>query len=433
MLGTTSAVTGSRPLRQRDFGLFWLGSSVNKLGTAVNGVVTPLFAVTALHADAFQVGLLTAATWLPWLLVGLPAGAWVDRLPRRPILLATSTLSTVFMLGLWTAARTGTATFALLLFVGLAVGVAGVFANTAGVVFLPSLVGPDRLTGANARLQASEAVALVAGPSLGGVLTGLFSPSLGLFLDAVSFAFSAVCLVQIRAEETTAPRGGRTRLAHDVADGMRLVWRDPLLRVMTANAAVANLAMTGTEGLAIVFLDRALHVSSTWVGALVASWGIGAAVGALVATRVAARIGSARTLLVATLAGSPFGFLVPLSTGGSGLVLFVVGALVPFVGVAMYNVVAGSFRQHYCAPGTLGRVTATMKCFLYGAAPVGAVMGGAMAVALGVRGALWVCMALNVVAAGLFLLSPVRRMRDLPVHRDRAPSDSVVVPAGHVA
>lgn len=408
-------VTAPSPLRQRDFRIFWLGSSVNKLGTGVNGVVTPLFAVTALHAGALQVGLLTAATWLPWLLVGLPAGAWVDRLPRRPILVSASTLSMLLMLGIWTAARTGTATIALLLFVALAVGIAGVFANTAGVVFLPSLAGPDHLTEANAKLQASEAVALVAGPSLGGVLAGLSGPSLGLLLDAVSFAFSAVCLVLIRCQERTPPSRRRNRLARDVAEGMRLVLRDPLLRVMTASAAVANLAMTGTEGLAVVFLKRTLHIGSSWIGVLVASWGIGATVGALAATRVAARIGSARTLLVATLAGSPFGFLVPLSTGGGGLVLFVLGALVPFVGVAMYNVVAGSFRQHYCAPGTLGRVTATMKCFLYGAAPVGAVTGGAMAAGFGVRGALWVTMALNVAAAYLFLFSPVRRMRDLPV------------------
>ncbi len=402
--------------RKRDFRLFWFGSSVNKLGTAVNGVVTPLFAVTTLHADTLQVSLLTAATWFPWLLVGLPAGAWVDRLPRRPILISTSMLSMVLMLGIWTAAQTGTATFALLLLVSLTVGIAGVFSNTASVVFLPSLVDRDQLTDGNAKLQASEAVALVAGPSLGGVVSGLYSPSFGLLLDAMSFAFSALCLTLIRSHDKTAPRGRESRLARDVAEGLRLVFRDPLLRVMTANAAIANLAMTGTEALAIVFLTRTIHVGSSWVGALVASWGIGAAIGALVATRVAARIGSARTLLVATLVGSPFGFLVPLSGRGLGLVLFVLGTLVPFVGVSMYNVVAGSFRQHYCAPGTLGRVTATMKCFLYGAAPLGAVLAGAIGAAFGVRTALWVTMTLNVVAAYLFLLSPVRRMRDLPVH-----------------
>lgn len=402
-------------VRQRDFGLFWLAESVTRVGTAVMGIVLPLFALDELHAGPVTVGLLMAATWAPYLVIGLQAGAWVDRLPRRPILIWASTLSSVAICTAVVAAWADVITLAQLLLTALVVGGAGVFASTASAVYLPSLVSREDLVEGNAKLQASESVALILGPSLGGVVSQIAGPSSGLLAGGIGFACSAVCLLFVRGRGEEVNRDPGTALLRQIIEGVRLVAGDTLLRVMTVTATLANLAMSANEAVMVVFLVRTVGVSASSVGLLLTCWGVGGLVGALLVRRVAAAIGTGRTLLATAVVTAPFGLLVPMTTAGAGLVLFVVGALVPSMGVAVYNTVSGTFRQSYCEPTTLGRITGTMRFVLFGTVPVGALAGGALAASVGPRDALWVAMAVNLVPAVVLLVSPIRRMRDLPV------------------
>jgi predicted MFS family arabinose efflux permease len=405
-------------LRQRDYGLFWLGESINRLGTAVVGVVLPLFALNSLHTGPVSVGLLMAATWAPWLLVGLLAGTLVDRMSPRPVLVAASVVSAVALTDLTVAAWAGVASVPLLLVVALLVGGAGVFASTASVVYWPSLVTRDDLVEGNAKLQASESAALILGPSLGGLISQAAGPATGVLAAAIGFACSTVCIVGIRRTDEPVAREAKTGLLHDIQEGVLIVARDALLRVMTVNATLANLAMSATEVLVVVFLVRTIGMSSGTAGLLLALWGVGGLIGALLARRVATSIGTARTLVVTAIFAAPFGLLVPLTTPGPGLALFAIGAIVPLAGVTMYNTIAGAFRQNYCTPETLGRVTATMKLMLFGAVPLGALLGGAMGEQLGPRGALWVTMTMGLLPAVLLLLSPIGKLRDLPVREN---------------
>lgn len=209
-------------------------------------------ALAALRASTFEVALLTAVAWLPWLLVGLPAGAWVDRLPKRPVMAVCNTVSMVVFASAPLAQLAGLLSMPYLLVVALAGGTAKVFFSVANRSYVPALVDREQLLAANTRLQGSESAAQVGGPRLAGVLAGVFGPVSGILADAVSFGFSALCLRAIRLREGSPAAGSRVRLRTQVADGLRFVTGDRYLRVLVAFGAVSNLALNGYASIQVV-------------------------------------------------------------------------------------------------------------------------------------------------------------------------------------
>ncbi|MFI6790734.1 MFS transporter [Nonomuraea sp. NPDC050383] len=413
---TSTAKTRFGLLRRRDFRLLWVGESVSSLGSSVTGVALPLVAVTVLDAPPLAVGVLAAATWLPWLLIGLPAGVWVDRLPRRRVMLAADWASMAAFLSVPIAAALGRLTIGQLIVVALAAGTAKVFFATAYRAYLPFLVdGPDLLE-ANAKLQGSEQVANLAGPGLAGLLAQLFSAVGGLIADAATFAVSAVCLIRIERRETPVRRP-RRRLRAEIRDGLLLVARDPLLRANTLYGCAANLALTGYTSLTVLFLVDDVGLGAGQTGLLIAATSLGGIVGAMVARPMAARFGSARAVLLGKAGLAPTGLLIPLAERGAGLALFVLGGVMIVAGVVAGNVVFSGFIQTYVPGELMGRVTSSVQMVNFGAMPLGGVLAGALAGALGVRAALWV-MLIGFALSGLILLAgPLRRLRDLPSGR----------------
>jgi MFS family permease len=400
---------------RRDFRRFWIGQTTSKLGSSVTSVALPLVAAATLDASTFQVALLAAAAWLPWLLVGLPAGAWVDRLPRRPVMLACDLASLLLFLSVPVAAGLGRLTFGHLLAVALGAGTASVFFQTAYQVYLPSLLNRDELADGNAKLQASEAAAQVGGPGVAGLITHLAGAVNALLADALSFLVSVLCLLSIRAREPRPERAHPdSTVRQEIGEGIRFVARDPYLRVLTVFGAVSNIGLIGYQAILVVFLIREVGVSPAVVGGLLAATSVGGVLGAASATALARRFGSARSLLVAELGAAPFGLLIPLTTPGPGLALTVAGGFVIGAGVAAGNVLKGSFRQTYTPHALLGRVTVSMQLVNYGTIPLGALLGGALGTALGVRPAMWIIVA-GLALTGLILLAgPLRRHRNLP-------------------
>jgi hypothetical protein len=193
-------MTGRRGglLRQRNFRLFWTGESISEVGNSVTIVVIPLVAIDTLHASTFIVTLLTAMVWLPWVIIGIPAGAWVDRLPLRPVMLASDAISVAVYASVPVAAWCGVLTVAQLIAVTLIAGAASVFFNSAYQVLLPGVVDEADLTEANAKLLGSREVAQIGGPGLGGLLAQAAGPVTGLLADAVSFAVSFCCLTAMQ-------------------------------------------------------------------------------------------------------------------------------------------------------------------------------------------------------------------------------------------
>jgi len=404
-------------LRHRDFRLLWTGETTSAVGTSISGVALPLVAVVTLHASALQVSALTAAAWLPWLAIGLPAGAWVDRLPRRPLMQVCNIASFLLLLSIPAAAWSGTLTIGHLLVVALLTGVASVFFQTAYQVYLPGVIGDDHLTEANAALQGSESVAQVAGPSLAGLLAQLAGAVSGLIADALSFLVSTVYLARVHAQDTPTTSDRRpTPLHSQIAAGLRFVRADPYLRVLTVFGAASNLALTGYQAILVVFLIRDVGVSPGVVGLLLSGMSVGGVLGAAGAGVLARGFGTAHGMLISELAAAPFALLIPLTKPGAGLLYVVVGGIGVGAGIVSGNVIKSSFRQTYTPRHLLGRVVVTMMFLNYGTIPLGALLAGVLAATLGLRATLWITASGLVLASLILLTGPIRRHRDLPSH-----------------
>lgn len=398
----------------RDFRLLWAGQSISDVGTAVSTIVLPLIAVVYLHASTFAIGALAAAQWVPWLIIGLPAGVWVDRSRCRPLMIGCDLLRAALIASVPVAAAFDRLGMPQLFVVAGLTGFVTVVFQVAYLSYVPILLDREDLTEGNAKLQGSSAVAQVVGPGVGGLLVQAFRAPFALVVDAASYLVSALAILAIRVREPEREPVEHRNLRREIAEGLSYVAADPFLRVLTIAPAVANFFFVGFEAINVVFLVREVHVAPATVGLLVGLVSLGSVVGAAIARSVGRWIGTARAVWLATLVTAPFGLLIPLTTRGAGLACYVVGNVVLLVGILIYNVTVSSFRQAYCPPEILGRVIATMRFVLFGTIPLGALAGGTLGSLLGPRDAVWVLLAGNVVPSLILLASPLRSLRDLP-------------------
>ncbi|MEU9123781.1 MFS transporter [Streptomyces sp. NPDC048506] len=420
--------------RHRDFRLLWCGETAGKFGAAVTTVTLPLVAVTTLRADPFAVGLLSASSWLPWLLIGLPVGVWVDRLRRRPLMVGSAAASLLLFTAVPVLARSGALDLGLLTTVALLTGAAAVLFQTAYSAYLPTLLTPDDQAEGNAKLHGSASAAQIAGQGAGGLLAQLAGAVNGLLANAATFLVALLCLLGIRHREPrpTTPARARRSLGAEIAEGLRLVAGDRWLRSLTLFGATSNLALMGYQSLLTVFLVREVGLAPGAVGGLLALAGTGGIAGALAVRRTAARLGTARAMLLYELAVPATALLIPLTTRGPGTLLFVVGGFGVSAGVVAGNILKVGFQQRYCPPPLLGRLVASSAFLNYGTLPLGALLGGALGSALGVRTALWITTAGVPLAALILLCSPVRTVRDLPARPTDRTTDRTATaqPAG---
>lgn len=263
----------SRPslLAHRDFRLLLVGQTTAQLGTQVSSVALPLLAVVGLGATAFEVGLVNAASTLAFALVGLPAGAWLDRGRRRPVLVASDLARAVFLATIPLAALAGVLSVAQLVVVSFAVGLARVFFDVGYRSYLPSVVGRHRVLAGNASLELVRASGQVVGPGLGGLLVGLVGAAAVVGVQAVTFVVSAVTLAAIGTSEPAAEPDPRPAvLGREVGEGLRFVWRHPLLRATAVASALSNVAFAVASAVAFLFWYRTLELPAVAVGLLVA-------------------------------------------------------------------------------------------------------------------------------------------------------------------
>ncbi|MFJ3955277.1 MFS transporter [Streptomyces libani] len=403
--------------RHRDFRLLWCGETAGKFGAAVSNVAMPLVAVSTLDASTFAVGLISACGWLPWLLIGLPVGVWVDRLRRRPLMLAAAALSMVLFAAVPVLARYGGLDLGLLIAVALLTGAAAVLFQTAYSAYLPTLLAPADQAEGNAKLHGSASAAQIAGQGASGLIAQLAGAVNGLFAHAATFLVALLCLLGIRHREPrpAAPEGTPRSLTGEVAEGLRLVAGDRWFRTLTLFGATSNLALMGYQSLTAVFLVREVGLAPGAVGGLLALASTGGIAGAFVVRRTAGRIGTARAMLLFELGFPCAALLIPLTSPGAGTLLYVAGGFGVSAGVVAGNILKVSFQQSYCPPPLLGRLVASSSFLNYGTLPLGALLGGALGSALGVRTAMWIMTAGVPLAALILLFSPVRTVRELPV------------------
>jgi MFS family permease len=406
----------SRLWRAPDFTLFWLGQTVSVFGSQITGTALPLAALLALNASALQVGVLAMLGTLPMLLVGLPAGAWVDRLPRRPILIAADLGRAALLLSIPVAFALRRLRIEQLYLVTLLAGALTVFAEIAGHAYLVALLPPDELVAGNSRLSTGEAVAEIGGPSLAGVLVQVIRAPFAIALDALSFLFSAGCLWRIATPEPPpTARSERPRLPREIAEGLRLVLTSPILRALAGCMGTFTFFGNFIGTLYALYAIRVLHLSPAVVGALVGLGGVSSLAGSLLAPRVLRWGGIGPVLIGAKLVSGLVGLLIPLA-GGPPLVAalcLAAGQLFGDAALTIHFIAQASLRQAAIPPRLLGRAHASMQVLERGAAPIGALLAGVLAQAISPRFALLIAV-LGMQTAVLWLVfSPIRHIRRL--------------------
>ncbi len=415
-------MTAPRPSlwHHRDFLRLWVGDSISQIGTAVSLIALPLLAIKVLDATPFEVGLLTTFETAAFLLVGLPAGAWVDRLRRRNVLIVTDIGRAALLGSLPLAWYFDLLTLPQLYLVALVTGVLTVFFDVSYQSYLPSLVGRDYLVEGNAKLEASRAVAQIAGPSIGGGLVQWLTAPYAIVVDALSYLWSAVWVGAISSREERPQKAPDRHLGREIREGLSFVLRHRLLRAITATTGMSNLFSTILNtAFIIVLADQAqLDLSAGTIGLVFTVGSVGGLLGAVVAERVARRVGQGITIWLSILVSAPFALVTPLVQ--QGWVLWIVAACWAVIGffVVIYNVTQVSFRQGLCPERLLGRMNATIRFLVWGTMPLGGFIGGVLGSTIGVRATMWVGaigMALSFLPA---FLSPLRTMRELPTSYD---------------
>ncbi|MEQ4210086.1 MFS transporter [Actinopolymorpha sp. B9G3] len=400
-------------LLDRDFRRLFAATTVSQFGYQVSFLALPLVAVETLAVNEFEVGILTALTTAAFLLVGLPAGAWVDRMRRRRVLIAGDVGRAILLATVPAAWWAGMLTLWQLYAVALLHGILTVFFDVAYQSYLPHLVGRANLVEGNSRLESVRALSHVGGPGAAGSLIQVVTAPVALLADAVALALSAVFVVRITKREER-PRRPDTHLVRDIGEGLRFVLGHRLLRSIAACTSTANLCSAATGAMVIFFLRRDLGLGAGVIGLVLSVAGIGGVVGALVARRFAAWVGQGPAIWLSVCCTAPFALLLPLAEPGWRIWLAAAGGAVFAVGVVVYNVTQVSFRQAVTPDHLLGRMNATMRFLVWGTQPIGGILGGVLGSAVGARTTLVIGAVGGSLAFLPALLSPLRTMRELP-------------------
>lgn len=402
--------------RHPDFLKLWAGQTVSVFGSQVTSLALPLTAVLVLGAGPRQIGWLNALQFAPFLLFGLFAGVWVDRMRRRPVLIAADLGRALFIGSIPVAAAAGRLRLEHLYLVGFCNGVLTVFFDVAWQAYMPALVQRANLVSGNSRLETTRSLAQAAGPGLAGGLVQLLTASSALAVDAVSFLVSALCIGLIRQPEAAAPRGKRRNIWAEIGEGLHFVTRHPLLGPIALCTALLNLFGGMVGALFLVYATRDLHLKPAAVGAGLACAGVGGLVSSLLAGRAARRLGLGRAITIgaAVLASGP---LLIAAYAGPPLASAVWLAAVWFVstlGSPLYNINQLSLRQAITPDRLQGRANATMRFLVWGTIPVGAIAGGLLGGAVGARAALFVAGGCQMLGLVPLLLSRVRGLKEAP-------------------
>jgi MFS family permease len=414
-------VRGPQPslLRDPDFLKLWTGQTISAFGTQVTILAVPILAALALKVSPLEFGLLTTIEFLPVVLLSLPAGVWVDRLRRRPILIWTDVVRAISLLSIPVAFALGVLTIWQLYLVVLVNGCLTVFFDVAYQSYLPSIVARDQLVDGNAKLELTRQSSQRLGPGLAGVLIGVLTAPFAILVDAISYAASAVFVSWIRrpepppvAHDTAA--GPRPSMRAEIVVGLRYVMSNRVLRALAMTVAIGNLFGNIADSILILWLVTEHQFAPALIGLAFSLGSVGVIAGALLTSRLTRVVGVGRIIILASI-GSSVAWL-PIALAPDSLLFPALTATIvvlSFEGV-FWNVNAMSLRQAITPPAVRGRMNATMRFISWGTIPLGATLGGVLGSVIGLHNTIWVGALGAVLAFVPVLLSPIRRIQAMP-------------------
>jgi MFS family permease len=398
--------------RSREFVSVWSAATVSQFGTQVSLLALPFVAIVTLRATTFEVATLGIADLLPLLLFGLPAGVWLDRIRRRPVMIVGDVGRAAALASIPCAYAAGALTIWQLYAVGFLTGTLSVLFDVASVSVLPSIVAREDLPGANAALQVSGQSAQVAGPGAAGFLVGLLGAPYAVAVDAASYLGSAAFLSRIKMEERVAPKEQRRAMSSEIREGLDYVLRHPLLRPIVVFTSAANLFNSILFAVALLFAVRQLGLSARQVGLVFMLSNVGSLLGAAATPKLQRRFGLGRVMLVGAFSGWAL-LLLPFASGAWRIPMLVGGLLIWGTAAVIWNATSAAIGQATTPARLMSRVAASRRLLAWGAMPAGTLVGGLLGTYLGLRTTMFVGAGGRAVAGLIVLTSPLRSIRTM--------------------
>lgn len=401
--------------RHRDFRHVWAADALSAVGSRLSMLAIPLLALLSLNATAMQVAVLKALETAAWLVLGLVAGAWMDRIRCRGVLIAADLARAAIFASVPIAYFADVLSLAQMFVVALLTGIGTVFFDVASTTYLPRLLSKADLVEANAKLATNTSIAAVLASGGGGFVIQALTAPVALAVDAASFLWSALWLRGIKTRETVPRHARPPRLWRDIAEGWRFVVRHPVLRALAGYSACTIFFQAMEGAVWVTFLVRDVGLSAWVIGLLGMAGLLGAVVSGFLTSRIAERFGTARTMVFTAVAYAAGFALYPLTRPGWGLVFAVAGGMLASFTIITMHVMRVSLTQTLCPEHLYGRVGATMEFMIWGIMPVGSLAGGVLATLTGLRTTLWILAAGIAVSVLWILLSPLRKSREVDV------------------
>lgn len=413
-----STFPGPSIWRDRDFVRLWSAGTISIFGSLIGRTALPFVAILTLGAGALEVSTLRSLELLAGLLVGLIAGAWVDRIRRRPIMIGADLGRAVLLVSIPVAAIVGVLGLWQLFVVAFLAAILTTFFDLADRAYLPTLVPADRLVAANSALTASSSAAELAGFGISGFLVQLLTAPIAVAIDAASFIASAIFIQSIRRPEPPAPpQADREPMRREIRDGLRLVAGSPVLRSIALASASSHFVWGVFGAIYIVFATQELGLGPAAIGLIAAVGGLSSFLGAILVGPLVRRLGIGRTLLFGAAGFGIGSAFIPLAPTGAVLVgaaLLVAQQLVADGAATAYDIVDMSVRQSIVGDRLLGRVNATIRTSSVLLQLGATIMAGIVGELVGLRVALWIGLTGAVLAFLAVWFSPLRSIREVP-------------------
>ena len=406
-------------LRNRNFLWFWTGEGISQLGAQFTALALPVLAVTLLGATEFQVGVLGAAETAAFLVVGLPAGAWIDRMFKRRVMIAADLVRAVTLAAIPALFFAGLLEMWHLYLVGAIVGVATVFFDVSYQSYIPVLLPGAQVGDANSKLEATSSIARIGGPGLAGALLTVVSAPVLLLADGISYLVSALALWRVKDTEQLSDPKQRESLPKEIAEGLRFVFGHPLLWRITATTGSSNFFGTLTMTLEAILILRILGFSPVTLGIIFAIGSVGGLLGALATPWLTKRLGEGTAVSVSAVLFGVSAATVPLAgvLPAIALPLLIGGTFLNSFLVLVYNITQVTMRQRLTPPRLLGRMNASIRFVVWGVMPIAALLSGILGGTIGVIPTMWIGVAGGFLAAGFVLFSPITGMKTLPTEQ----------------
>jgi MFS family permease len=420
--------------RHPDFLKLWSAETISQFGSQVGGFAMPLVAIITLEASPLAVSALLVVEFAPFLLISLPAGVWVDRLPRRPILIFSDFARAALLATIPIAYVFDVLTIWQLFVVGFLFGICTVFFDVAYQSYLPSIVNRRELVEGNSKLEISRSSAQLGGPAVAGVLVETIKAPFTILADAISFVASGLFVLRISKVEENVPtraerKESKASMRTELGEGLRWVFGNPYLRTISSSTATFNLFGSMMWAILTIYLVRTLEMSPALIGIIFAIGQVGYLLGALTTNKIAARVGVGPAIVLGAMCGISQ-LLVPLAPqdANGAIPYLIVSGLIGGFGVVLYNVTQVSMRQAITPERLQGRMNSVIRFIVWGVMPIGQLTGGGLATVFDLRTAIWVGAIGCALAWVPLLIGPLRTLKTVPEEGQDEPRPGDVDP-----